>query len=96
MEETIEQFVFVELDNGDQEFFDSPYEAFRFAKKHEAKRKGSVEYVAVGLFYGEEDEADACVYKGQYLRYMLRSLDNTVGWLKSVAEVLNDRKDEQD
>lgn len=93
--QTAEQFFLVELDNGEQEFFDTPYLAFQFAKKCESNRRNSVEYVACGSFYGE-DEAEGVVYKGQYLRYMLRTLDNTVAWLKSVNEVLNDREDDED
>lgn len=91
--QTKERFYLVELDNGDQQFFNSPYEAFTFAKQCESKRRNSVEYVAIGSFYNK-DEAEGTVYKGQYLRYMLRTLDNTVAWLKSVTEVLNDRDEE--
>lgn len=95
--EIAEKFFLVELDDGVQEFFDSPYEAFHYAKKCEAKRRNSVEYVACGSFYGDdEDDVDGIVYRGQYLRFMLRSLDNTVGWLRSVAEVLNDRKEDDE
>lgn len=91
-----EQFIFVELDNGEQEFFDSIYHAFKFAKIHEDARRNSVEYVAIGSFYGDEDETEATVYKGQQLRYMLRALDNAKGWLKAVAEVLNEQDDSED
>jgi len=81
-----ERFSFVELDTGEQEFFANPYTAFKYAKKQESKRRGSVEYVAVGQFYeNDEDETEALVYQGQYLRWMLRSLDDTIGWLKAVA-----------
>jgi hypothetical protein len=70
--------VVVELDDGEQEFFDSPIEGFRFAKKKEQQRRHSVEYVAIGDFY--EDEGT--VYSGQMLRMMLRSVDNISGWMK--------------
>lgn len=90
--ETDEQFFVVELDSGEQEFFDAPYQAFKFAKTHEDARRGSVEYVAIGSFYGEEDEVDGTVYRGQQLRHLLRALDNPVAWLKAVAEVLNDHE----
>lgn len=89
-----EQFFVVELDNGEQEFFDSPYLAFKFAKRHEDTRRGSVEYVAVGFFYDED--ADGTVYRGQQLRHILRALDNPVAWLKTVAEVLNEREASED
>lgn len=88
-----EQFFVVELDNGEQEFFDSPYYAFKFAKMHENARRGSVEYVAVGYFYDEE--ADGTVYRGQQLRYILRALDNPVAWIKTVSEVLNEREQDE-
>lgn len=91
-----DQFFLVELDSGEQEFFDAPYHAFKFAKTQEDARRGSVEYVACGSFYGEEEETEAFVYKGQYLRWMLRSLDNTKGWLKAVSEGLNDREGDDD
>jgi hypothetical protein len=73
------RFVVVELDDGEQEFFDSPIDGFRFAKKKEAERRHSVEYVAIGEFYEEDDGS---VYTGQLLRTMLRSVDNINGWLK--------------
>jgi hypothetical protein len=91
-----EKFFLVELDNGEQEFFDAPYDAFAFAKRCENKRRNSVEYVACGSFYGEADEVDGVVYRGQFLRFMLRSLDNTVGWVKTVSEVLNDREEDDE
>jgi len=85
-----EQFYLVELDNGEQEFFDAPYYAFRFAKVHEDARRGSVEYVAIGTF--DDDEGDDIVYTGQWLRLMLRALDNEMGWIEAVAEALNERE----
>lgn len=74
--------VFVELDSGEQEFFDSPYEAFKFAKTKEGQRKNSVEYVAIGDFY--EDSGN--VYRGQQLRNLIRSMDNVVVWLRTQME----------
>lgn len=91
-----EQFFVVELDNGEQEFFNSPYHAFKFAKKHEDTRRGSVEYVAIGSFYGYEGTDDGTVYRGQHLRYILRALDNPMAWIRAVVEALDDQEDEQD
>jgi hypothetical protein len=88
------QFFVVELDNGEQEFFDSPYYAFKFAKVQEEARRGSVDYVAIGMFYDEE--ANGTVYRGQQLRYILRALDNPVAWIKTVSEVLSEREDSED
>jgi hypothetical protein len=72
------RLVVVELDDGEQEFFDSPIEGFRFAKQKEKERKHSVEYVAIGEFYDD----DGTIYSGQMLRMMLRSVDNISGWMK--------------
>jgi hypothetical protein len=75
------RFVLVELDDGDQEFFDTAYEAFRYAKKKENERKHSVEYVAIGEFLEDDDYT---VYKGQALRHLIRSLDNVTSWVRTV------------
>lgn len=75
-------FVLVELDDGLQEFFETPYAGFKFAKEQEARRKGCVEYVAVGEFY----ENEGTIYRGQELRHLLRSLDNVYGWLRTQME----------
>jgi len=72
------KFALVELDTGEQEFFDSSYDAFKFAKKQEDSRRHSVEYVAIGDFWIE----DGIVYRGQQLRYMLRLLDNLNAWIE--------------
>jgi hypothetical protein len=84
-------FVLVELDNGTQEFFETAYDGFKFAKEEEARRRGSVEYVAVGEFYDQEGS----IYMGQELRHLLRSLDNVHGWLKAQreAEAYEDTED---
>jgi hypothetical protein len=76
-------FVFVELDNGVQEFFDTPYAGFKYAKEAELRRRGSVEYVAIGEFYNDQD---GTFYRGQELRYLLRSLDNVNAWLRTQME----------
>jgi hypothetical protein len=75
-------FVLVELDDGVQEFFETAYDGFKFAKEAEQRRRGSVEYVAVGEFY----ESEGSIYAGQELRHLLRSLDNVHGWLKAQHE----------
>lgn len=77
------RFVLVELDDGEQEFFDTTYEAFRYAKRKENERRHSVEYVAIGAFTSDDDHT---VYKGQQLRYLLRSLDNVSQWIKIARE----------
>lgn len=85
-------FSFVELTSGEQFFTDTPYEAFRFAKQQELRKRNSVEYVAIGQFY--DDQANERVYKGQHLRYILRSLDNVQGWLKAQLEAEHGDEDE--
>jgi hypothetical protein len=77
-------FAVVELDNGDQYFGDTPYEAFKFAKEREAEKPNSVEYVALGEFYERDD---GLIYSGQELRHLLRALDNVIGWLKTSMEL---------
>jgi hypothetical protein len=42
--------VVVELENGEQSFFDYVYDGFKFAKEQEEKRRNSVDYVAIGDF----------------------------------------------
>jgi hypothetical protein len=75
-------FSLVELEDGTQEFFDSPYFAFLFAKIHEDASTNSVSYVAVGDFWNDV----GMVYRGQELRYLLRAIDNTKSWLKDSSE----------
>jgi len=70
-------FVIVETSEGDQHFFDRPYEGFRFAKEQEKRQTNSVEYVAVGNFWDDDGQ----VYTGQTLRMYLRALDNLPMWL---------------
>lgn len=86
-----QRFHLVELDNGDQEFFDSSYQAFSFAKQQEAKKPGSVEYVAIGLFYGDDEEVDGTVYKGSLLEAMIGALDNTNRWVTSMFKVIHEK-----
>lgn len=74
------RIVVVELDTGDQEYFDTTYDAFKFAREKEAVRPHSVDFVAVGEF---ETEDDHIVWRGQDLRLMLRSLDNVTGWIRA-------------
>jgi len=89
------RYSFVELESGDQEYFDDAYSAFRFAKDQEHKKRNSVSLVAVGKEYDPDtiDESewinlasDMTVYRGQMLRHMIRSLDNTVAWLRTQIE----------
>ncbi len=75
-------FILVELDSGEQEFFERPYDAFKYAKEKENLRHHSVEYLAIGNFYTEP----GVVYRGQELRHLLRSLDNTHAWIKAQLE----------
>jgi hypothetical protein len=44
----MKRFVIVELEDGEQEFFEAAYDGFKFAKEAERKKKNSVEYVAIG------------------------------------------------
>lgn len=77
----------VELDDGRQEFFTTRYEGFLFAKDMESARRHCVEYVAVipdvpdFTLWLEEEDSPMCVFRGQELRYMLRSIDNVIGWI---------------
>ena len=79
-------FVVVELDSGIQEFFESSYEGFVYAKEQESRKKNSVEYIAIGEFYS----ADGRIYKGNQLRHMLRMLDNVKGWVRAGCTYRND------
>jgi hypothetical protein len=74
------KIVVVELDTGEQEFFDRPTDAFRYARDQEDIRHNSVEYVAVGEFWGDTPDH---VYCGQSLRTLIRTVDNLNGWVKS-------------
>lgn len=74
------RFTVVELDDGTQEFFERPVDGWRYAKEQEDKRRHSVEYLAVGEFYNDDNEG--VVYTGQTLRIMLRATDNVTGWVK--------------
>lgn len=94
MDTVLSPFAFVETTNGEQEFFETPYAAFRHAKQQEERKRNSVEYVAVGSFYGDE-ETEGRVYRGQHLRYILRSLDDVQGWLKAQLEVELDDPEEE-
>ncbi len=42
--------VVVELENGEQLFFDYVYDGFKFAKEQESRQRNSVDYVAIGDF----------------------------------------------
>lgn len=75
--------VLVELDTGEQEFFESTYEGFKYAKEQEAKRRHSVDYVAIGDFYQDE----GIIYKGQSLRLLLRTLDGTQEWIRASRDL---------
>ena len=80
--------VLVELDNGEQSFFDSPVDAFLFAREAETKKKNSVEYIAIGDFYTDT----GTIYRGQRLRHMLRSFD-LKQWLRQSMVVDQDAED---
>lgn len=71
--------VVVELESGEQLFFDYVYDGFKFAKEQEDKKRNSVDYVAVGDFWDEDGE----VYRGQRLRNTLRILDDIQQWFKA-------------
>jgi hypothetical protein len=73
----------VELDSGDREFFYSASDALRYAKKHEEQRRHSVEYLAVAK--GESIDGEITVYRGQELRFMIRSLNNVRAWIRTGA-----------
>lgn len=93
MEKKVPQ-AFVETISGDQMFFDSPYEAFRFAKQQEEQNRNSVEYVAIS-FTGESlEETNEIVYRGQRLRHILRSLDNVRDWIRAQLETELTNEDE--
>lgn len=74
------RLVVVELDTGEQEYFDSTYEAFKYAREEETVRPHSVDFVAIGEF---ETADDHVVYRGNELRILLRSLDNVQGWIRT-------------
>ena len=74
-------FVIVELDTGDRQFFERLSDGFRYAKTQESRRHHSVEFV--GLF--SEDDVLG-IYQGQELRWLLRSVDNVKQWVKSVCQ----------
>lgn len=69
-------WVIVELDSGEQHYFNRLADGFRYAKEQESKRRHSVEFV--GDFYEYNEQ----VYSGQNLRWLLRSLDNVSTWMK--------------
>lgn len=75
----MKKWIIVELDTGEQEFFDQLVDAFRFAKAQEKKRRHSVELVGEFNYDPRLDR----VYTGQDLRWILRSVDNVTTWMKS-------------
>ncbi len=83
---------FVELESGDQFYFENAYDAFRYAKLQEREHRNSVAYVAINLGQLEEEEIDLdqatqiSVYRGQQLRLMIRALDDTTAWIKTQLE----------
>lgn len=72
------RFIIVELDNGEQQFFDRMADGFRWAKEQEDKRRHSVEFVSEFI-----NDESIRMYTGQDLRWLLRSLDNVQAWIKS-------------
>jgi len=83
---------FVELETGDQFYFENAYDAFKYAKIQEHEHRNSVAYVAISKDYVEGEEIDleeatqVSVYRGQQLRLMIRSLDNTQAWIRTQLE----------
>lgn len=74
------KLVVVELDTGEQEYFETSYDAFRFARLKETERPHSIEFVAVGEFLTADDHV---VYRGNELRILLRSMDNVTQWIRA-------------
>lgn len=93
---------FVELESGEQEYFDSPYQAFKFAKQKEQQHRNSVALVAVSDDFGDTTNMEELLlkmesvttYRGQQLRYMIRSLDNVTEWLRAQIENAEEEDDE--
>lgn len=73
------RFIIVELESGEQMFFDRLSDGFRYAKTQEDRKRHSVEYI--GTF---TDAEPINIYKGQYLRWILRSVDNVDEWIKAI------------
>lgn len=73
------KFFIVETESGDQQFFDGFSESLRFAKEQEKRRSNSIEYV--GSF--NDDGSDLILYRGQTLRWVLRSIDNIPMWIRA-------------
>ena len=76
------RMILVELDTGEQGFFDESREAFKFAQAKEVERTHSVEYVAIAENFDSLDVDITLIY-GQELRLILRSVDNVNEWIKS-------------
>lgn len=83
---------FVELATGEQEFFQTPYEAFKYAKSAEEQERNSVALVGVSGEYDAPDEElffmmdQVTIYRGQRLRHLIRSLDNVQVWIRTQIE----------
>lgn len=83
---------FVELESGEQVYFDEVYAAFKFAKEQESQERNSVALVAIGAEYdGPDDELlffmdQVTIYRGQRLRHLIRSLDNVNTWIRTQVE----------
>lgn len=83
---------FVEMESGEQLYFDNPYEAFKYAKQQEEKARNSVALVGISSDYdGPDDEIiffmdQVTVYRGQRLRHLIRSLDNVTTWIRTQIE----------
>ena len=87
----LSQHSFVELESGDQVYFDNSYDAFKYAKECEQEQKNSVAYVAISKndindYITLEEATKLSVYRGQQLRLMIRALDNTKTWIRTQLE----------
>lgn len=93
---------FVELETGDQFYFETAYDAFKYAKVQERHLRNSVAYVAISQGTFEEEQIDldkatqVTVYRGQQLRLMIRALDDTTSWIRTQLEESRNAKEEQD
>jgi len=77
----------VELDSGEQEFFDRPADGFLWARQQERNRPKSVDYVMVA----DTDTDDMSVYKGLTLLNLIRSLDIS-GWINGECNLPPNRR----
>lgn len=90
---------FVELESGEQHYFDQVYDAFKFAKAQEELERNSVALVAVGDDYQAADDEliffmdQVTIYRGQRLRHLIRTIDNVSTWIRTQIEQTNAEED---